>query len=178
MSIAKNIKKYRLALGLTQKQLAERMGVVPSLVTMYETEKRKPKPEMIVKFASALEIHPDKLLEGAYEDVFKDYRTTDGKIIADKFIAGGGVDSYIEFAKLTWDVKQIQDEHKLIAIFRKLNCTGQKVALDRIAELSEIPRYQADNPDISDILVNVPAGNKQDEPTPDDSSDGSPKDKV
>lgn len=176
MSIADNIKKYRRKLGLTQKQLAERMDVVPSLVTMYETGKRNPKPEMIVKFANALEIQPDKLLDGAYNEIFKDeWRSKDEKIIVDKFIAGGGIDAYTEFARLTWDVKQIQDEQKLIMWFRKLNNTGQKVALSRIAELSEIPRYQAAKTGIPDP---IPAGSKQDEPAPDDSSDGSPKDKV
>lgn len=48
------LREARKRAGLTQKQLAEKMGVTISFVSQYENGYRTPKPETLEKFSSAL----------------------------------------------------------------------------------------------------------------------------
>lgn len=55
--------KYRKEKGLTQKQLAEAMGVTPTAITQYETGVRKPDIVKLKKLATILGCTTDQLLE-------------------------------------------------------------------------------------------------------------------
>lgn len=57
------IYKYRIALNMTQAQLAELVGVVPSTITQYESGVRKPDIVMLKKLAKVLNTTADALLE-------------------------------------------------------------------------------------------------------------------
>lgn len=57
------IYKYRISLNLTQAQLAELVGVVPSTITQYESGARKPDIVMLKKLAKVLKTTTDALLE-------------------------------------------------------------------------------------------------------------------
>jgi putative transcriptional regulator len=57
------IYKYRIALNMTQAQLAELVGVVPSTITQYESGVRKPDIVMLKKLAKVLNTTTDALLE-------------------------------------------------------------------------------------------------------------------
>lgn len=67
MKIGNNIKLYRKQKGLTQKQLAEKIGTTDSAITRYESNSREPSIETITKIAAALGIPVSKLIE---EDTF------------------------------------------------------------------------------------------------------------
>ena len=54
MSIGESIKSARKAAKLTQKQLAEKMGVTPQHISSYERDIKKPKFETLKKIADAL----------------------------------------------------------------------------------------------------------------------------
>lgn len=56
MTIGENIRKYRKEKGLTQKELAERLGVSQAMITQYENGKRIPKIDTINNIAGALEM--------------------------------------------------------------------------------------------------------------------------
>lgn len=63
MKIGNNIKLYRKQKGLTQKQLAEKIGSTDSAITRYESNSREPSIETITKIAEALGVPISKLLE-------------------------------------------------------------------------------------------------------------------
>ncbi|MDU4724860.1 helix-turn-helix transcriptional regulator [Clostridium sp.] len=63
MKIGSNIKLYRKQKGLTQKQLAEKIGTTDSAITRYESDSREPSIETITKIAAALEVPVGKLIE-------------------------------------------------------------------------------------------------------------------
>ena len=50
------IKNARLTVGITQAELARRLGVTPQAISQYERGIKKPKIETIEKIADALEI--------------------------------------------------------------------------------------------------------------------------
>jgi transcriptional regulator with XRE-family HTH domain len=54
--LAKNIKAYRNALGLTQAKLAEKVDTSTHYIGMIETQKNYPSPEMLERIAVALGI--------------------------------------------------------------------------------------------------------------------------
>ena len=56
------LKELRLQAGLTQKQLAERIGVTKSVVSFYELRERTPSPEILVKLAAVFHVTSDHLL--------------------------------------------------------------------------------------------------------------------
>lgn len=57
-----NLKKLRLEEGLTQQQLADRLGVTKSVVSYYELQERYPSPEVLTKLASVFHVTTDFLL--------------------------------------------------------------------------------------------------------------------
>lgn len=57
-----NLRKMRLRCGITQTELARRLGVRQNTITQWEAERRYPHVKEIVKVADALECTLDELL--------------------------------------------------------------------------------------------------------------------
>jgi transcriptional regulator with XRE-family HTH domain len=76
--LAKNMKIYRNALGLTQAQLAEKIGTSTHYIGMIETQNKFPSPEMVEKIAIALGIDTIDLfsIEKRLSKNIKTYRKT------------------------------------------------------------------------------------------------------
>lgn len=62
MSLAENIKNIRKSRGLTQAQLADRVGVVKATVSSWETGRTEPNMEMIESIASVLSCNKSDLV--------------------------------------------------------------------------------------------------------------------
>lgn len=56
------LKQLRSQAGLTQKELAERIGITKSVVSFYELRERTPSPDVLVKLASVFHVSTDYLL--------------------------------------------------------------------------------------------------------------------
>lgn len=56
------LKELRLQAGLTQKQLADRLGVTKSVVSFYELRERTPSPEVLIRLATIFHVSTDFLL--------------------------------------------------------------------------------------------------------------------
>lgn len=75
MTVGENIKKYRLANGLTQKQLGNMLGLAEITVRQYENNKREPSFERLYQIADMLNISVTDLMNKeeyniAYENAF------------------------------------------------------------------------------------------------------------
>ena len=57
------IKELRQSKGLTQTQLAERIGVKKSIISAYETDSRPPSLDMLIKYAREFHVSTDYLLD-------------------------------------------------------------------------------------------------------------------
>lgn len=62
MKIGENIKKHRKALGMTQKELAELVGLKQYMIAKYESGERTPIVARIEKISDILKISTDELL--------------------------------------------------------------------------------------------------------------------
>lgn len=56
------LRKYRIAAGLSQKELAGKLFVSQQAVARWETDKATPNPETVVKLAEIFEVTTDELL--------------------------------------------------------------------------------------------------------------------
>ena len=61
MSIGEQIRTIRKQKGLTQEQLAEKLGIPASTIRKYESGKVQPKTERLFDIASKLGVHPSQL---------------------------------------------------------------------------------------------------------------------
>ena len=80
--ISGNISRYRKDLGLTQENLADKLGITFQAVSKWETGQTVPETMLLPKLAHALNISVDKLLGyDAHTDEFSyydnDYRKDD-----------------------------------------------------------------------------------------------------
>ena len=68
-SLGQRIARLRKERGWTQKQIAERTGLIQELVSNYETDKLRLNPAMILRFAEVFDISADELLRGSKSTV-------------------------------------------------------------------------------------------------------------
>ncbi len=61
-TLGQRISRFRKEKGFTQVELAGQMGLIQTLISDYERDRIRPHPEMIVRFALALEVSTDDLL--------------------------------------------------------------------------------------------------------------------
>jgi len=59
-----NLRRQRLAKGLSQEQLAEKTGIHPSEVSRLERAARDPRLSTIVKLARGLDVSAERLVKG------------------------------------------------------------------------------------------------------------------
>lgn len=122
MTIGERIHDLRKAKRLTLQQLGDKVGVSASAISFYEKGKREPSFDMISCIAEALDTFPAKLMYGWDEDFFA---------------------LHPELRKdLAPHLPLSDNETALLAAFARLNPDGQRKALERVEELSEVPKYQ------------------------------------
>ena len=57
-----NLKELRLKYKMTQKELADKIGVTKSVVSYYELQERSPSPEVLIKLSQIFNVTTDFLL--------------------------------------------------------------------------------------------------------------------
>lgn len=123
MSIGENIKNFRKAKKMTQKQLGELCGIAEPNIRKYELGKQNPKKETLEKIAEALGI-PPKLLLG-WEDTYNPNGALTEEV------------SLIEEIQRQYGEEAVQ----LLQEFTKLNEVGKAKALESIGDISSISKY-------------------------------------
>ena len=121
-SFGELLKEKRLELGLSQRQVAERMNVSQQSIAQYEKAKNQPKMETVRRLANALGILPGNLIINWDQTFNEDF-----------------------IHKLSNNLTP--DEAELLLNYQKLNDLGKDRAREDVADLTEIPKYIADYPD-------------------------------
>lgn len=138
MTIGERIKQARKSAGLTQKELAQMIGKGYSSLQKYELNIVEPSLEQLRKIALALGVTVSDLIDPEYWSTLP----------ADQ-------------AATAFGNQQLTAKNALDAAFDQLNDEGQQKAVERVEELTEIPRYRKDN-GISDAVPDrdkeTPAG--------------------
>ena len=153
MTTGELIRQARMSAGLTQKELGNRARIAEPTIGRYELGKLNPKPATLKKIAAALGIEwyelisnsPDEQSEIAKEQM----RQAIGRVadIITKPCKYEISDELIEdsLKKVTISIPTSYNSARLVKMIKdygKLNDDGQQVAVERVHELTEIPRYK------------------------------------
>ncbi len=136
MTTGERIKDIRQQKNLSQKELGRLLGVSQQMIGQWESATANLTLETISKIATALNVNINDLLESPLDDsplyhYFKDDSISDNPIGR----------RYIN-AELTIQVDDWQQiDIELVKNFKKLNEAGKTIAIERVEELTEIPRY-------------------------------------
>ena len=134
--IGKNIKKYRVAQGLTQKELGQKCGMADSAIRRYENGGANPKEETLEKIAYALGTTTSELRGKIDLQLFAaPSETAPSHSIGINQMSLNLVNSFHRY-EVTIETKKSINEN-----LDKLNPTGQKEAVKRVEELTHIEKY-------------------------------------
>ena len=114
MTVGERIKAARKEKHITQKQLAEKLGISDVGVAQWETGRRSPKVLTVKRIAEALAVNIETLIPDTTE------KPSD-------------VLSTLGFDSITCEA---------IKIINSMNMDGRTAALRNVRELAEIPRYK------------------------------------
>lgn len=153
--ISENIRTRRRSLNMSQVQLAEKAGISVNSVRLCEGGKVQPRIDTISKIADALgcsvsdldygvsalaeaankfisNTHPE-IKDFSHNAMMNIYGTSD-KDEARKIAIDSWLDSLdIEHREMFWS---------LVKYYQRLNDEGMSIAIDRVDELGQIPKYQ------------------------------------
>lgn len=127
--IGERIKSARLREGFTQEELAKAINTTKAAISRYESGKRNPSNEVVKKIAEVLKISLVELYFGMNSDEFTQ----------------NAMNEYEAYEKELEDYYLPGCTKDLVAAFRKLNTEGQRKAIERVEELTEITKYLADD---------------------------------
>ena len=129
MTLGENIREARKKKGLRQEDLAKKTGLATITIRQYESGKRTPNIPTLRLIAHVLKTPTVDLLGDDHDRIHQ---------------AMGGLDIFSEDAETATleDVKRLN----LMNFYEMLNEDGQTVAVERVEELTEIPKYQKEPP--------------------------------
>ena len=147
------IKQARVTMRITQAELAKRLGVTPQAISQYERGIKNPKPATLKKIAAALGVEWYELISNSQDEqseiAKEQMRQAIGRVadIITKPCKYEISDELIEdsLKKVTISIPTSYNSarlEKIIKDYWKLNDDGQQVAVERVHELTEIPRYK------------------------------------
>lgn len=153
MTTGELIRQARMSAGLTQKELGNRAGIAEPTIGRYELGKLNPKPATLKKIAAALGVEWYELISNSQDEqseiAKEQMRQAIGRVadIITKPCKYEISDELIEdsLKKVTISIPTSYNSarlEKMIKDYGKLNDDGQQVAVERVHELTEIPRYQ------------------------------------
>jgi len=61
-TLGKRLARLRKQKGFTQVELAEKIGIIQTIISDYERDRIRPRPDMIVRYAKALKVSTDEIL--------------------------------------------------------------------------------------------------------------------
>ena len=145
MNIGDNMRNIRKQKSMTLQQLADILGCSQQNISQYESGKRTPKLKNIQKIADALNVNVNDLLENPLDDspIYKAYKNTNS---LDLPLAKNFINEKIVSQIGDWE----QIDIELLKKFKQLNETGKAIAIERIEELTEIPRYTQKESNVPD----------------------------
>lgn len=152
MTVAENIKRIRKEKGMTQKQLGEKCRMSESALRQYELGYRNPKIQTIRRISDALGVSLKELIGNDYKSVSSDPYFSHSleperaiEVLENMYNtweeAGFSANNPPKDETDRQKIYPVARKKELLAAFESLNYRGKVTAVERIEELTEIPRY-------------------------------------
>lgn len=128
MTIGENIKKARKEAGLKQKELADAIGVSAQMISLYETDSRRPKYETLAKIAGAI-------------------RKKSGNYVYVYHLLDNNTELYTKILEEHNEDKYNEPSAKLVRNFNAVNKEGKEKILDYSDDIASNPKYKKSKED-------------------------------
>ena len=153
MTTGERIREARKKAGMTQAELADKLGIPYQSIGQWERDLRNPKPGTLEKIASALGINWYELYAESEKEQMEAKKNYDiAKFLSEKRkgvkVGIIGKDGKTEFRDITIDdyfelfEEDAERKKKYLSLYDQLNGLGKKKAIERVEELTEIPKYR------------------------------------
>lgn len=136
------IRAARKAAGISQDELAQFLGVNRATISKYETGIIEPSFSQLAQIASYLEIDFGEFLDGEAYRLYQAHRSGFDAGVRAEQISNMALRSVFEPEGYSFS----ETEMLLVKTFSQLNPEGQTKAVERVEELTEIPKYQKKPP--------------------------------
>ena len=161
MTTGQTIKQARQAAGITQQELADRLGISYVGVSQWETDKRNPKQETLVRIAKALDIPvsslcgPDRFIPASELIEKLSGMLKQANNNRESARRSGEYQEMIGWEHIAIELEQLkgqfsgpysalsEDAEQLVEMFDCLNSKGRKKVLEWVGDFCKIPEYQA-----------------------------------
>ena len=141
MTTGEKIRAYRKKNKLTQKKLGELCGIAEPTIRRYELNMLNPKYETLTKIGAALHVEAWDLVDDKFMVPDKYQPTAEDVEDLDRLFPRE--DDIGETISVEYKFEaSLEVKAKLTNAFALLNEEGQQVAIERIEELTEIPKYR------------------------------------
>ena len=155
MTTGELIKQARKQSNLSQKELAEKLGVSASMIGQYENDLRNPKLDTLQRIANALNVPISSLTDGVHtiEIPVADYtmRLPTQEEIA--HMAPAEQEYYL--LRLLADGFPEVLFHELTKVYQELNKLGQVESVIRVRELAQCKKYTEPDPNNAPIKATI-----------------------
>ena len=125
MSFQDRLKELRIKNNLSQKKLADAVGVAQSSINYWESGQRIPSIDACARIAEYFDVNIEDLLDLTAE------------------IEAGNKDKPIVTARKPYTLNN--EEAHLLKLFDRLNNKGQEKATEQLELLTKIPEYRQDS---------------------------------
>ena len=125
MGIGRRMRRTRIERGKSKKMLGNILGCSQQMIAQYENEKRTPKYETVVRFAEALDVDIDYLIDAPFS-----FKEPDGSISL------GGSLSADDDSNVTLPLKR-----NLEKIYNELTPEGKRKITEYAKDIRKIPEY-------------------------------------
>lgn len=142
-----DIRSARKKTGKSQDDLAKELGVNRATISKYETGAIEPTVSQLIKIAEVLSVPLSDLLGIEPEGDKESDRQLLARLLSE-YAAEHGDESAEHFKNLIYfDENGLRFRDggsfdRLVTLFDSLNDDGQQKAVERVEELTEIPKYQ------------------------------------
>lgn len=167
--VGEKIREIRNSKGLSQEELAKALGTSKATISRYENGTREPRMEQLENIAIALNtpiskfVVPESVAEDSLElgTIFGTYYSVCNIVMEDPAVPERiksfmreklpSKDEFVDrlFSLSVQSVRSVKPddtitllEEFLLNAFDRLNTEGQKKAIGRVEELTEVPKYQ------------------------------------
>lgn len=139
------IKQRRKKKGLTQIELASKAGISVNSLRLYEAGKRQPKVDQLVKIASALDTDIFSLLSYDKFNLLYFIHQANSEIssrLKKDYPSNSALYDDLMKEDVFFPELRGKTDRQLIDAYSSLNEKGREKAVERVEELTEIPKYQ------------------------------------
>ncbi|SCI15756.1 transcriptional repressor DicA [uncultured Flavonifractor sp.] len=159
MSFGDQLKEARKKAGLTQEDLAKQIYTTKAAISRYENGQRIPRDDVFMRLCLVLQLDVEEVNSLAKLAGFSGAQLSHG------------VNELFSFMDKVFDdpeyLKQdsvVPIRQKMLDVFDQLNADGQQKAVERVEELTEIPKYQREKPQDMSTTKATPPESPTEEP--------------